>query len=178
MASSTFMTGGSTWYFTSIRDRASSAMWGLVAATAATACPLYSTLSAARQLLLINFGLDMAPSPRSAIFPEGCGRSAEVTTALTPGIARARLASMERMRAWGWGLLRVLAWRSPGNWMSAPYWALPVTLSVPSWRMGLVPTTSYSWVDSTMLEVMGLSPPCRCQVGVLAARSANHVVAA
>ena len=43
--------------------------------------------------------------------------------------------------------------------MSALYRALPVTLSMPSWRMGLVPTTSNSWVEITILDAMGLLPP-------------------
>src|SRR5919204_567872 len=127
-----------------MRPRASSAMCGLIAATAATACPLYSTFSLAKQLLLMNRGLIIAPSPRSVTLPEGWGSSAAVSTALTPGRAEARLASMDLMRACAWGLRRILPYSSPVSRMSAPYWARPVTLSAPSGRMGRVPITVYS----------------------------------
>ena len=96
----------------------------------------------------------MAPSPRSTTLPDGWGNSAEVTTAFTPGKARARLGSMLLMRAWGWGLRRTLPYSRPGKLMSAPYWARPVTLSVPSWRIGLLPTTLNSSVDNTRLDTI------------------------
>jgi len=66
---------------------------------AATACPLYRAFSLAKQLLLIHLGLAMAPSPKSAILPLGWEKSAAVTTASTPGRAKARLASMDLIRA-------------------------------------------------------------------------------
>ena len=47
---------------------------------------------------------------------------------------------MERMRACAWGLLRTRPTSMPGNEMSAPNLALPVTLSTPSGRHGRVPT--------------------------------------
>ena len=130
-------------------------MLELSAATPATACPLYKTLSAARQLLLRNLGLLIAPSPMSASRPPCWEKSAEVTTAFTPGSARARLASMDLIRAWAWGLRKILPKSNPGNWMSAPYWALPVTLSAPSCRMGRVPTTLYCSVARTVFEAIG-----------------------
>src|SRR5262249_9144684 len=43
--------------------------------------------------------------------------------------------------AWAWGLRRTLPCSNPGMCTSAPYRAWPVTLSTPSWRRGLVPTT-------------------------------------
>src|SRR6266705_4607788 len=69
------------------------------------------------------------------------GKSLAVATACTPGRAAALLVSMEWMRAWAWGLRRTLPCSSPGMCTSAPYRAWPVTLSTPSWRRGLVPTT-------------------------------------
>ena len=60
------------------------------------------------------------------------GKSREVATALTPGRASALLVSMLRMRAWGCGLRRILPCSNPGMLISAPYLALPVTLSRPS----------------------------------------------
>ena len=60
--------------------------------------------------------------------------SAAVSTARTPGSARARLASMRRMRAWAWGLRRSFAWSSPRGLRSATYWTWPVTFSGPSGR--------------------------------------------
>src|SRR5213593_2774398 len=62
------------------------------------------------------------------------GMSAAVTTARTPGSARARLTSMRRIRAWACGLRRSLACRSPCGLRSATYWTWPVTFSGPSGR--------------------------------------------
>ena len=70
------------------------------------------------------------------------GMSADVITANTPGSASARLVSMDLMRAWACGLLRILPWSMPGSRMSAPYRASPVTFSEPSCRTGRVPTTA------------------------------------
>src|SRR6266404_5333065 len=77
-------------------------------------------------------------SRRSA---EGSLKSSRVTTALTPGRASAALASMERMRAWAWGLRSTRPISMPGMVASAPKRARPVTLSRPSGRNGRVPTT-------------------------------------
>ena len=60
------------------------------------------------------------------------GKSFEVATATTPGSASALLVSIERMRAWAWGLRRTLPWTMPDIWVSAPYLAAPVTFSKPS----------------------------------------------
>ena len=79
---------------------ASSAISGVEAATAATAWPMYNTLSWAKQLLLRNLKFTMAPSPKSAIWPENWGKSAEVATARTPGRALALSVLIETMRAW------------------------------------------------------------------------------
>ena len=60
---------------------ASSATWGLTAATAATGCPLYSALPLARMFMLRKPRLWIEPSARSVSFMEVSGQSAEVTTA-------------------------------------------------------------------------------------------------
>src|SRR3989442_3160685 len=59
-------------------------------------CPRYSTLSPAKTLLLRYF-MFAAPSPSCMTRSSAGGRSLPVTTALTPGSARARLTSIERM---------------------------------------------------------------------------------
>ena len=47
-------------------------------------------------------------------------KSARVTTALTPASANAFDASMERIRAWGWGLRKTRPVNIPGANVSAP----------------------------------------------------------
>ncbi len=81
--------------------------------------PAVVDLESAMQLLLIHLGLAMAPSPRSATLPPGWAKSAEVTTAFTPGRARALLTSMDFIRAWAWGLRRIFPWSSRGRVISA-----------------------------------------------------------
>ena len=83
-------------------------------------------------------------SPISSIASDTAARSSDVATALTSGWAWARLVSMDRMRAWAWGLRSTLPCSIPGSETSAPYMALPVTLSNPSCLTGSVPTTLYS----------------------------------
>src|SRR5215813_10737341 len=68
------------------------------------------------------------------------GKSAEVTTALTPGNAAAFDASIERMRAWACGERRILPYSVPAVAKSAAYIARPVTFGTPSGRIGRVPT--------------------------------------
>ena len=67
-----------------------------------------------------NLGFRGEPSATSTGLPDSTGRSAEVTTALTPDNARALAASMDLITAWAWGLLSILPWRRPGMLMSAP----------------------------------------------------------
>ena len=43
--------------------------------------------------------------------------------------------------ACAWGLLKTLPYNIPGKFISAPYKARPVTLSLPSWRIGDLPIT-------------------------------------
>ena len=94
-------------------------MWTLVAATAATAWPRYSTLSYASALLLRCFTLTDI-SPRLAMRSSAFGMSCAVTTALTPGRALALLVSIDRMRAWACGLRSTLPCNMPVSRMSAP----------------------------------------------------------
>ena len=74
-------------------------MWRSVAATAATAWPLYSTLEWARTFSAIIRALPCSwakSMPPCAVM----GKSAAVATARTPGRAAALLVLMERIRAW------------------------------------------------------------------------------
>ena len=72
---------------------------------------------------------------------EATGMSSEVIVARTPGRASAREVSMRVMRACACGLRSTWACSMPGMLTSTPNTACPVTLSTPSWRTGLVPTT-------------------------------------
>src|SRR5215813_5639824 len=83
----------------------------------------------------------IGPSPTNASSEAIGGKSSEVTTALTPGSARAFSVLIDMIRAWAWGLRLTLPHSIPGMTMSAPKLALPVTLSTPSGRIGRVPTT-------------------------------------
>src|SRR5215510_1137713 len=125
-------------------------MWELVAATAATACPLYRALSAAMTLLLKSLTFT-AISPRLAIRSSATGKSLTVITALTPGNASAFAVLMDLMRAWAWGLRSTLPCNMPVRRISPPYTARPVTLSAPSGRIGRVPMTLYSAVASAIM---------------------------
>src|SRR3989442_760771 len=106
-----------------MRSSASSAIAGSSAATAATGWPAKTTRSIAS-----------TACARVGAFFFSSGMSAAVSTARTPGSARARLTSMRRMRAWAWGLRRSLACRRPRGLRSATYWTWPVTFSGPSGR--------------------------------------------
>src|SRR5262245_60212531 len=57
------------------------------------------------------------------------GMSAAVSTARTPGSARAFEASMRLIRACAYGLRSSRACSIPGSWISATYWVRPVTFS-------------------------------------------------
>src|SRR3982075_3488012 len=73
--------------------------------------------------------------------PNGIGRSFPVSTAFTPGSAAARDVSMERMRAWGWGLRSSLAKSIRGKNRSSANRVTPVTLAVASTLRWALPTT-------------------------------------
>src|SRR6266478_3221073 len=83
----------------------------------------------------------IGPSPTKASSDAIGGKSSAVTTALTPGKARALSILIDMMRAWACGLRFTLPHSMPGITMSAPKLARPVTLSTPSGRIGRVPTT-------------------------------------
>ena len=84
MALSGSIEAGSTWYSTSMRSRASSAMDGSSAATAATGWPMNTTRSMASTAWA-----------RVGAFFFRCGMSLAVMTARTPGSAFALLVSIE-----------------------------------------------------------------------------------
>src|SRR5215472_16307474 len=83
----------------------------------------------------------IGPSPTNASSDGIGGKSSQVTTALTPGNARAFSVLIDMIRAWACGLRLTLLHNIPGMAMSAPKLAFPVTLSTPSGRIGRVPTT-------------------------------------
>ena len=97
---STSTTGSKTSYSTFINDRASNATWGLIAATAATACPAYNTFPSANTLLLRYFRLVNVPSRSLNISVCFLSKSSEVNTAYTPGTSLAASVSMDKMFAW------------------------------------------------------------------------------
>ena len=108
---------------TSIASAASLAARRLVAATAATAWPSYSTLSRAIRLSVML---------RSGSSAGRSGKSAPQMMARTPGIAAATEVSIEMIRAWAWGERRMCPYSIPGSTRSAAKRALPTTLSRPS----------------------------------------------
>src|SRR3972149_1370098 len=72
------------------------------------------------------------------------GKSLPVITARTPGRARARLASICTILAWGWGLRTSLPCSMPGRKMSSAYSAWPVAFSQPSFFGVGLPMMRYS----------------------------------
>src|SRR6516164_9443762 len=86
----------------------------------------------------------IGPSPTKASSDGIGGKSSHVTTALTPGNARAFSVWIARIRAWACGLRLTLPHSIPGITMAAPKLAFPVTLSTPSGRIGRVPTTFWN----------------------------------
>ena len=94
----TVKTGSRISYSTSIRLAASSARWTSVAATAATACPMYRTFSEASTFSAIMRGLAIVwvkSMNRSLLI----GKSFAVITAFTPGSACAFVVSSRFIRA-------------------------------------------------------------------------------
>src|SRR6266508_1829262 len=83
-----------------------------------------------------------SPSPpvaRSTTWLEGT--SAAVSTATTPGSARAADTSMAAILAHGTSARTTLPWSMPGSCQSAAYSSDPSTLSTKSWCAGRCPTT-------------------------------------
>ena len=75
------------------------------------------------------------------MMPYFIGMSRPVITAWTPSMASASPASMERMRAWGCGLLRIFPWSMPGKTRSSVKCACPVDFSRPSTFLSRDPIT-------------------------------------
>src|SRR5213593_5219191 len=73
--------------------------------------------------------------------PNGIGRSFPVRTAFTPGTLAARDGSIERIRAWGWGLRSSLAKSMRGRNRSSANRVTPVTFAVASTLRWAFPTT-------------------------------------
>src|SRR5213595_2157826 len=130
-ASSASVTGRSGSYWTAMRASAAAAVSSLVAATAATGSPTKRTLSSA----------SACSSWLTGRMPNGIGRSFPVSTAFTPGALAARDVSIERMRAWGWGLRSSLAKSMRGRNRSSANFVTPVTFAVASTLRWAFPTT-------------------------------------
>src|SRR3989442_6331117 len=109
--------------------------WGVAAsvgaATAATGSRTKRTLSSARA----------CSSWLTGRMPNGIGRSFHVRTAFTPGTLAARDGSIERIRAWGWGLRSSLAKSMRGRNRSSANRVTPVTFAVASTLRSAFPTT-------------------------------------
>src|SRR6267378_6168961 len=73
--------------------------------------------------------------------PNGIGRAFPVSTVFTPGSPAARDVSIERMRAWGWGLRSSLAKSMRGRNRSSANRVTPVTFAVASTLRWALPTT-------------------------------------
>src|SRR6266702_1446107 len=116
---------------TRIDVRASSAVSGSTAATAATFSPTKRTVSSASR----GTSRTMRPTRMPAV-------SLPVITARTPARPRALVASILTMRAWGKGLLNTLPQIMPGRATSAAYRNVPDTLSGPSCLVTGLPTTA------------------------------------
>src|SRR5262249_31823331 len=89
------------------------------------------------------------------------GKSARVTTALTPGSDSAAEASIDLMFACGCGLRKILPTSIPGRNRSAPNFARPVTLSMPSCLTGEVPTilSFLSGLKPLLSRIVDMSGP-------------------
>ncbi len=64
--------------------------------------------------------------------PKRTSLASPVTTARTPGTARAAVTSIDLMSAWGCVERRILPTSMCGSLRSSVYWASPVTLGRPS----------------------------------------------
>ena len=129
------------------RATASSAISGSAAATTATFSPMKRTRSRARS------GMSNMRRPTST-----SGRSAAVSTASTPGSARALEVSIRRIRACGSGLRSALPQISPGSVTSAEKRAAPVTFAAPSSRPMGCPTIRCV-IDVPFLQVLTRGQP-------------------
>src|SRR5438132_9557692 len=121
-----------------MRSSAAVATSSLIAATAATGSPTNRTLPCARA----------CSSWLTGRMPKGIGRSLPVSTACTPGRARAREASMARMRACAWVERSSLANSMRGRNRSSANFVAPVTLAVASTLRRALPTIRNSWATA------------------------------
>src|SRR5882672_9136834 len=89
------------------------------------------------------------------------GKSARVTTALTPGSFSAAEVSIDLMIACACGLRKILPTSMPGRNRSAPNLARPVTLSIPSCLTGEVPTifSFLSGLKPLLSRIVDMSGP-------------------
>ena len=142
-------------YSTSIAfSRLEGAACMLLAATAATAWPLVEGTFPLSHDVAVDIGepgLALADIDQLVARRAGRSRSGhdrEHAVHAPPQLRRYRPRESSRERA---GFARIAPCSEPGSRTSAPYRARPVTLSVPSWRTGRVPTTSKVLVARTML---------------------------
>src|SRR5438034_7346118 len=101
--------------------------------------------------------------------PNGIGRSFPVSTAFTPGTPAARDVSIERTRAWGWGLRSSFAKSIRGKKRSSANRVTPVTFAVASTLRWALPTTRK---PAALLPdtIQGL----RCRLRVLPAHASRR----
>src|SRR5258708_21590518 len=113
-------------------------MYGALAATTATAWPTKYTRSPASTVCFgaLRSGMAAAHGTR----PHDGLTSAPVSTAVTPGIARAADTSMRAIRACAYGLRRMAACSNPANRMSSTYVAMPLMRRGSSTRFIARPT--------------------------------------
>src|SRR5512132_2769061 len=87
------------------------------------------------------------------------GTSAAVSTATTPGSARAAEVSTAAILADATSARTTLPWSMPGSCQSAAYSSDPETLSTKSWCAGLCPMTrNASWRAGASVSVMAAGP--------------------
>src|SRR3989449_9063857 len=139
-------------YSTTIRSRAAVATSSLTAATPATGSPTKRALSSA----------SACSSWLTGRIPNGIGRSFPVSTALTPGRARARVASIRTIRACGCGLRSSLQYSMRGRDRSSANFVTPSTLAVASTLRSAFPTTRRAVGPSAAFLARAIQRlPCR-----------------
>ena len=127
---------GNCSYSTWISDRASETVSSSSAATARTGSPMNLTTLSRMNICFFFFSVR-----RKNQYWTTFGTSSIVAMALTPGRLFTLAISMLVTLAWGCGLRRSLACSMPSIFKSVAYLARPVTLSIASIRLRLLPTT-------------------------------------
>src|SRR2546422_7166576 len=144
-------------YSTAIRSRAAVATSSLTAATPATGSPTKRALSSA----------NACSSWLTGRIPNGIGRSFPVSTALTPGRATARVASIRTIRACGCGLRSSLQYNMRGRDRSSANLVVPITFAVASTLRSAFPTTRRAdgrvggWADGVRAALLSADPAIR-----------------